>query len=142
MFDEKYNDFVHNHNKPMDTLEDAIMYLVGKKVCGSCSLCPAQMYEDVCSEKWEEAIKIATNALGNVSPESEKDIANEILYTYLFEKKQKANPKDARCDQCAHSFMRECGIRWCKRFGNFVHENGYCYRYEPSDKMEEKPVDN
>lgn len=56
---------------------------------------------------------------------------------------QKDEPKkEGRCFTCLMSQMHTSGILWCKSFGNFVHEDGFCYRYK-SDKIEtEEPVDN
>lgn len=45
------------------------------------------------------------------------------------------------CKTCSRSETHSSGIRWCKSFGNFVHEDGFCYRYESGKLDDKEPVD-
>lgn len=51
--------------------------------------------------------------------------------------KPKEEPKSGTCETCFHSAMHPSGILFCKSFHNFVHENGFCYRYVDG-KMDEE----
>ena len=67
IYDTKW---LKNHDKPMETVEDAICYVVGRLRCGDCPSCPVHLYHGGCSEHYEvkaKAIKLLAGVDINLS---------------------------------------------------------------------------
>lgn len=135
MFDEKYT---KSHYKKIESAEDALIICIASALCSgtSCVECARRMYgkgdchiEKRAAEKWLEEN-------GYDGPKKQ-----QFVYERLFAKQPIEETPAIRkgtCSECGNSEMHASGIRWCKKFSNFVHEDGYCYRFAPSDKMEKE----
>lgn len=138
MFDEKY---MESHDKPIDSIEDAMMILLTERNCSGvdCDECAIRMYAKsgdcgVVVNKAREFLDIRENPLE----------AQEKIYGALLggtkklrrsppQKSPRERPTLVRANTCAgclHSKMHSSGILFCESFHNFVHEGGFCYRHE------------
>ena len=146
MYDKKW--MKSKEDKPIDTIEDALMVIVANLMCaGGCNKCAMHMYDhsdSKCGTTKDKAMRFLCEACGaeyDKLQESSKRV--QLVYEQLFVKgvkiSAKAEPETAckgTCEHCFSSEMHVSGIRWCKSFGNFVHDNGYCYKYAGPDKTE------
>ena len=154
MFDEKWMD--GSTDKPIETVEDAVIIAVARATCNnvdSCKYCAIHMYDHsnhLCREvsgKAEDVLR-ANGIHLDIDDLDDEDgeCVQELVYDYIhkigaFAGKPKPEPEpekpscDGTCSTCLHSRMHTSGILFCKSFGNFVHEDGFCYRFA-SDKIE------
>ena len=137
-----YDEYMESHDKPMETLEDAILYVTARRTCGTCSRCPVKLYEAGCASdrNIRKACDLIRDGFGWDESDDEilkADTANDILYRTLIEGELKLKQEIAigTCSACLFSRPHTSGILYCESFGNFVHEDGYCYRFKT-------PVDN
>lgn len=144
MFDEKY---MKSHGKTIDTIEDALMVsgAVARCAGSSCSECAIRMYAkdgdcDIARKKADKFMKENGEEF-DFKLQVPADFvlkqgieAQQALYDELFGHKAPSEEKKAiskgTCAECMNAQMHSSGILWCKSFGNFVHSDGYCYRFE------------
>lgn len=143
MFDEKY---LNTGNvKKIETVEQAKAILAITKICKGCEECPVRMYEPRKGSSCSEVQKSATNFLKKagvpVPVVNAKgilaDVYNRIACPTMEESKEATAISNRSCAGCMNAELHSSGIYWCKSFGNFVHADGYCYRFVTSAKMEE-----
>ena len=66
--------------------------------------------------------------------------AQEFLYNKIFLEQTTSDAQEqpkGTCSACIHSKMHSSGILWCESFGNFVHEDGFCYRFDDGNMEKE-----
>lgn len=127
-------------NKPMETVEDAICYVVGRLRCGNCPSCPVHLYHDGCSEHYEVKAK-AIKLLAGVDIDFSTD---EKMYKSInaIEGKCRIGHDQTRtCATCNESFDHSPGVRFCRSWHNFTHDTGFCYRYDPVIMEDKAAVD-
>ena len=142
MYDKKY---LENEVKPIETVEQAkAILIIAELHCGGCAKCPVRMYEtskgSTCgatktkARKFLEEHGIDHDEVIERARQNPKDVRAEY-YDYLVsgskeesveQRKQKCK---GTCAACINSKMHSSGILWCDSFYNFVHEDGFCYRY-------------
>lgn len=137
-------------SKEVETLEDALFVMGAFSNCGgtSCGECGVKMYGDEgCHTCRAKAMNLLLEAVGleyRLDGDGDGGVTKQAeLYKALFEEgfsgslAKTATHCSGTCAECQFSQMHCSGILWCKSFGNFVHENGYCYRFASSVTMEE-----
>lgn len=140
MFDEKY---MKEGGKEFESLVEALLVL---RCCSgfSCRECYRNMFRDVGTMRGgEEACGVHHKARDYITKITGKNCDNDrelviSSYELIMNKAPKVEIKeegDKTCANCLHSQMHTSGIRFCHSFGNFVHEDGFCYRWK-SDKIE------
>lgn len=130
-------------DKPIDSLEDAVMILAARQNCnaGGCDSCPIHAYDHTdlkCGERTCEALVFITGSKENVFTYCESRNLRKNLVNAPFKKRQALKKMQGTCATCLFSQMHPCGIRFCKSWHNFTHEDGFCYRYDDG-KIEDKP---
>ena len=153
MYDEKY--FKKGNIKKIETVEQAKAIMFFYSHCGGCNTCPIRMFEknkgnNCGSVKTEAERFLKDNGVDyDFSKDSVKNVTRGHLYNaiesgvYDYTRENTfgvapATSTKGTCSACLHSQMHASGILWCKSFHNFVHGDGYCYRFSPSDNMEEE----
>lgn len=134
IYDKKW---LKNHDKPMETVEDALCYVAGRMNCGNCSECPVHLYHIGCSspDMRAKAMKI----LGaDIDFSSDEKMYASINAMEGKVRTSKQSAKKGTCATCLFSQMHPSGIRFCKSWHNFTHDDGFCYRYDDG-KIEDKP---
>ena len=137
--------WLKTHDKPMETVEDAICYVAGRMNCGNCRECPVHLYQAACtnneSRKYlnNKALKLLTGRDINIDFSSDKNMYASInaLEGKVVAPKQTA-PKGT-CATCKESFEHSVGVRFCKSWHNFTHEDGFCYRYKSEEIDDKQP---
>lgn len=150
MYDVKYLE--DGNVKKIATVEDAIAVIATEAFCDhmSCKDCPIRMYEvkkgHNCSDVKDEAENLlAAELCGGTKIDKETVIA---VYNRIVEHAPEPKPEPVAetapdepasktCLECLKARRHESGILFCESFGNFTHEDGYCYRFEPSDMIDE-----
>lgn len=151
MFDEKW--MKGKEDKPIETIEDAMMVMIAHNFCSgvNCKDCFMHQYNhenNNCGATRNKALEFIYKHFGMEVKKGDRGLAGqEKVYKALFENGclgklsgKKEEPKrsgNGTCEGCYFSKMHTSGIRWCEKFHNFVHEDGYCYRFRTSDTMEE-----
>lgn len=143
MYDKKYLE--GGNVKKIETALDAAAILVAKCSCGNthCQECPIRMYEEHkgsgCNTIVDEAM--AFLAGDKVGMDNEEAIeAYNSLMSIVQHEEPKAEPENedhGTCACCEYSVAHASGIHFCKAFFNFVHANGYCYRFKPGKEAAE-----
>lgn len=136
MFDEH----VEKHDKKLDTLEDAVMLRIAAAFCNgtNCDECAAMMYGVACRASSQEVFDVLTKN-GLYGLDAQKAFYEAIFHNSLVKKLNGAHKSEpehqaiSTCAHCANSVMHPSGIRWCNSFCNFVHEDGFCYKFEGVD---------
>ena len=145
MFDENW--MTGKENKPIDSVEDALMALSANLHCSgvSCKECAMHMYDKTdgrCGQTRNNATKFLVNELlGDLELGGAKGVERQqIIYEHLFDRfgglafkkrdePQDDVPRDGTCATCVRSKMHTSGIYWCESFG-------FCYRFDDG-KMDE-----
>ena len=129
-------------DKPIDSLEDAVMILAARQNCDAdvCDSCPIHAYDHAdnkCAERTVKALAFITGSKENVFTYYKSKNFRKDLVNASFKKSQELKKMQGTCDTCLSSQMHPSGIRFCDYWHNFTHEDGFCYRYK-SDKIEDK----
>lgn len=150
MFDKKYMD---SRDKPLESIEDALMVIAAKENCGgvNCSECALTMYGNGCGTYVDKAYKILFERFGirfgKHGLTTQQSVYDQIFRAGKVKEVTWVIPSGAvrtgkeTCETCQHSRMAESGIRFCGHFFNFVHKDGFCYKYKPVKMEIEETVD-
>lgn len=148
MFDEKW---MKEGGKPIESVADVGLILCACDNFG-CKKCARNMYRpkgvelggtEACQGVKAEAAKFLGELLGRDVKVEQVELVFALAEAMALEKPKQPGlpckvidtPLEERCSTCTRSKMHPSGIRYCESFGNFVHEDGFCYRYEDG-KME------
>ena len=147
-------------SKTIESIEDILFINTCRYKCGGtpCGDCGMKLYTTSCVSvdsivvDWlNEEIGADNDFFERITKGKKGLDAQEEAYRAIFEDPLWMPPKkptfganeeagrcEGTCSGCRYSQMHTSGILFCKSFGNLVHEDGFCYRYE-SDKIEEQP---
>lgn len=142
-FDAKKFGGCKAQSKKVETIEDALFVIGCSDKCGSvcCSECGIRLYarDGDCDSARDSArefmMEQAFEGYRNELTGLRGIDAQSKLYEIIFERggcKPQVEPEKScarTCAECLHSRMHSSGILWCDSFHNFVHEDGYCYRF-------------
>lgn len=141
----------------VESLEEAIALMVAKFHCAGqdCNTCPMNVDEDGeygaygrCGSNTRAVRRFLAEHFNQSFDGADPAVpAYDFAMGLKWEwRKKEEEPKHkverdvepckGTCEACLHSEMHTSGIRFCKQFHNFVHEDGFCYRFE-SDKIGE-----
>lgn len=138
-------------NREVESLKEAIALIVAHDACSSqsCDTCPMNADRNgnpgngECGGNKRRVDKFWKKRFGvnyfNGRPKDSARAAYDfIMGSDLDKEKPKEKPKAGTCATCLFSQMHPSGIRFCKSWHNFTHNNGFCYRYDDG-KIEDKP---
>lgn len=140
IYEEKW---LKTHDKPMETVEDALCYVAGRMRCGVCSECPVKLYTAACGwDSNKELNRKVMKLLGaDIDFSSDKKVYASINAMEGKVRTSKQSEPKGTCATCKESFEHSPGVRFCKSWHNFTHETGFCYRYDPVIMEEQDPMD-
>ena len=131
----------------VESLREATALMLAKFNCAGqdCTKCPmnrgknGEEDEGSCSTNTDRVQKYFEETFGAAHFRDATDPAVEA-YNFIMGldlSKTKKMKQTGTCKTCAKRLEHESGVLFCTSFHNFVHENGFCYRYVDG-KMDEE----
>lgn len=133
--------------KPLETIEDAVIILSAGFICTKltgCENCPVYCYERAerkggdCSNTKESAIRFLREK-GAIYDVGKKEFAfrPEITpHKEIPKQPPHTSQKDHKCTNCQHKKLLDGGYLFCTKFHNTTIPEGYCHNFEEVSDLE------